>query len=95
MRVSGDAFITAAITAFVGLITALATWRAGHRHGQASFVSAVHQAAHIVIQDLRDELARITEIREQIEAQHAQCQAELAEMRTRIDDLMRGPPASY
>ncbi len=95
MRISSDAMIGAAVTALVGLITAIATWRAGHRQGQASFVTAVHEAAHLVIQDLREEIQRVADARAHIELRHAECQAELADMRAQIERLMAGPPASY
>jgi hypothetical protein len=99
MRVSGDAFVTGLITAFVGLMTALATWRAGHKQGQASFVTAVQDAAHIAIKDLREEFERgraeRTALRQELAVQHERCQAELAEMRREIEKLMAGPPASY
>lgn len=78
---------TEIITMLVGLTTAAATYFQGRKHGQGSFINAVHEAAHIVIKDLRAECDRLR-------GQHNDCEHKLMSMQEQIDALMRASPAA-
>lgn len=74
-------------------------WWAGRKNGQASFVKAVQDAAHIVIQDLKDERtelrAQIASLRADMKFERDKCEVELGDMRAQIAKLMSGPIPGY
>jgi flagellar basal body-associated protein FliL len=87
LRVTGGEILAAAGAVLGAVITAWGSWAAGRKHEQTRFITAVQEAAHLVIVDLRQEIDRVVAARVALEAQHAHCQHELAALRDRLDAL--------
>lgn len=73
-------------------VTGLLGWfggdRSGVEKGRVQFINAVREAAELVIGELKESMQRVTD--------HAdQCEAELAEVRQHIDDIMSGRVPLY
>lgn len=108
MRI-GDAIIDGGATITAAWVGVWGAWHAGRRRERASFVQAVQEAAHLAIKDLtdlagtlREEIKRVTGMRDEVAAHHEECRRELrrssderAAMQRQIDKLMDGPVASY
>lgn len=85
-----------------GIVAALSWWsgqRGGRRQGQgegrAEFINAVQEAAELAINELKDAVHRVTEQHRITDAQHRECERNLAEVRGQIDDIMTGRVPLY
>lgn len=86
----------------VTTITTLGAWFGGLRQGRAQFINAVHQAADQVInryEVMADRLAKRLDEAEarnrECQVAHEECRDKVRELRTQIEDIMRGPIATY
>lgn len=73
-------------TVIAAVVTSIGSFVAGQRHGKAAFITAVHDAAQLVIGNLRVEIERVQDHREHCERELALVKARQAE----IDALMAG-----
>jgi hypothetical protein len=97
---ANDSVIVGGIVAVItAMITAVGGYVGGQRHGKAAFITAVSDAAELVITRLTKEVERVEIARIRCEEGHEECKRDLAEVRAEVREhiatLMKHNVATY